>query len=85
MRVVLTSGRDQRPCKDGTVLWDGVIVPSRGELERKLKTVAASAEATGVQLRPNKLADYKFVAGVMAAAQRSQIRNLGVTGHETFL
>ena len=33
-------------------------------------------------LRPNKLTPYKAVAGVMAAAQRSGVSNIGVIGNE---
>jgi biopolymer transport protein ExbD len=69
---------------DGTILWNGLVVPSRGALEQKLVEVAASADRSEVHLRPNKLAAYKVVAGVMAAAQRSGVVNIGVVGNEQF-
>ena len=38
-----------------------------------------------VHLRPNKLAQYKSVALVMASAQRLGITKLGVVGNEQFV
>lgn len=70
---------------DGTITWDGALVPDRADLERKLKAVASSSSPTAVMLRPNKLAAYKTVAGVMAAAQRAKVLNLAVTGNEQFI
>jgi biopolymer transport protein ExbD len=70
---------------DGTVLWDGVVVPGRAALERKLLALAGAATPAQVQLRPNKLAPYKAVAGIMATAQRSGVMNIGIVGNEQFL
>jgi biopolymer transport protein ExbD len=70
---------------DGTVLWDGVQVADRGELEHKLSTVAAATPPYAVMLRPNKLVAYKSVAGVMAMAQRARVNNLAVIGNEQLL
>lgn len=60
---------------DGTVLWDGVVVAGRAALERKLLALAGAAVPAQVQLRPNKLAPYKAVAGIMATAQRAGVNN----------
>jgi biopolymer transport protein ExbD len=38
---------------DGTVLWNGAAVPTRGELEAKLSEVAAQPNQPEVHLRPN--------------------------------
>lgn len=70
---------------DGTVLWDGLVVPGRAALEAKLQAVARAAVAPQLQLRPNKLAPYKTVAGVMATAQRSGVLNIGIVGNEQFM
>lgn len=51
---------------DGTILVDGAVVPDRATLEQKLMSIAAQADQPEVHLRPNKLVDYKHVAGVMA-------------------
>ncbi|MES3022285.1 MAG: biopolymer transporter ExbD [Pseudomonadota bacterium] len=69
---------------DGTILWDNVVVPTRAELETKLKGVAAMADQPEVHLRPNKLVSYKYVAGVMATAQRLRVTKIGMVGNEQF-
>src|SRR6476620_2862735 len=66
---------------DGTILWDSVIVPDRPTLEAKLREVASSAEQPEVHLRPNKLVEYKYVAGVMASAQRLGVTKIGMVGN----
>jgi biopolymer transport protein ExbD len=70
---------------DGTVAWNGEIVPDRAALEAKLATVAAMADQPEVHLRPNKLVTYKNVAAVMAAAQRLGVTKIGLIGNEQFL
>jgi len=69
---------------DGTILWDGAVVPNRKELDAKLAGVAATADQPEVHLRPNKLVSYKFVAGVMASAQRLGVTKIGMVGNEQF-
>jgi biopolymer transport protein ExbD len=70
---------------DGAILWDGVMVPNRAALEKKLLAVAGSTGRSEVHLRPNKLAAYKSVAGVMAVAQRSGVVNIGIVGNEQLI
>ncbi len=70
---------------DGTVLWDGLVVPGRAALEAKLVAVASAAVPPQLHLRANKLAPYKAVAGVMATAQRSGVLNIGIVGNEQFM
>lgn len=69
---------------DGTILWDGAVVPDRKTLDAKLAAVAATADQPEVHLRPNKLVSYKFVAGVMASAQRLGVTKIGMVGNEQF-
>ena len=69
---------------DGTILWDNVMVPDRPTLEAKLSNVAAQADQPEVHLRPNKLVSYKYVAGVMASAQRLGVTKIGMVGNEQF-
>jgi biopolymer transport protein ExbD len=69
---------------DGTILWDGAVVPDRKSLDAKLAAVAATADQPEVHLRPNKLVSYKFVAGVMASAQRLGVTKIGMVGNEQF-
>lgn len=70
---------------DGTVLWNGEVVPDRTALEERMKSKVAQAVQPEVQLRPNKLVRYKNVAAVLASAQRLGLKKLGVTGNEQFL
>ncbi len=69
---------------DGTILWDGQVVANRAELEAKMNNVAAMANQPEVHLRPNKLVEYKVVAGVMATAQRLGVTKIGMVGNEQF-
>jgi biopolymer transport protein ExbD len=70
---------------DGTVLWNGAIVPDRPALEAKLAEVAAQPVQPEVHLRPNKLVQYKSVAAVMASAQRLGVTKIGMVGNEQFI
>ncbi len=69
---------------DGTILWDNVVIPDRPALEAKLLAVSQMADQPEVHLRPNKLVSYKFVAGVMATAQRLGVTKIGMVGNEQF-
>lgn len=69
---------------DGTILWDGQVVADRAELESRMNAVAAQADQPEVHLRPNKLVEYKVVAGVMATAQRLGVTKIGMVGNEQF-
>ncbi len=70
---------------DGTVLWNGTIIPTQEELEVRLATAAAQATQPEVHLRPNKLVQYKSVARVMASAQRLGVTKMGIVGNEQFV
>jgi biopolymer transport protein ExbD len=70
---------------DGTIGWNGEIVPDRGTLEQRLQAVAAMPDQPEVHLRPNKLVTYKYVAMIMASAQRLGVTKIGIVGNEQFL
>jgi biopolymer transport protein ExbD len=70
---------------DGTVYWNGDLIPDKPTLEEKLRDAAAQPVQPEVHLRPNKLAEYKDVAAVMAAAQRLGVTKLGLVGNEQFV
>ncbi len=69
---------------DGTTLWNGVAL-AHPELETKLQVIAAMPDQSEVHIRPDKLAAYKSVAAVMAAAQRLGVTKIGMVGNEQFL
>ncbi len=70
---------------DGTIYWNGATVADRPALEEKLREVARQADQPEVHLRPNKLATYKFVAEVLASAQRIGVNKIGLVGNEQFV
>jgi biopolymer transport protein ExbD len=70
---------------DGTVLWNGAVVPDHGQLEARLQQAASQPVQPEIHLRPNKLVAYKDVAAVMASAQRLGITKLGLIGGEQFM
>lgn len=70
---------------DGTVLWNGEVVPDRPALEGKLRGVAAIPNQPEVHLRPNKVVKYEKVAAVMASAQRLGVTKIGLIGNEQFV
>ncbi len=70
---------------DGAVYWNGEQVTSREALEEKLLGAAQMPVQPEVHLRPNKLAEYKDVAAVMASAQRLGVVKLGLVGNEQFV
>ena len=70
---------------DGTVLWDGETVADRPTLEARFVNAARTDPQPEFHLRPNKIVTYKYVAGVMAAAQRNGITKIGLVGAEQFL
>jgi biopolymer transport protein ExbD len=69
---------------DGTVSWNGVVVPNEPALEQKLAAAAAQPDQPEVHIDPNKLANYSSVITVMAAAERLGITKLGIVGNEQF-
>ncbi|NHZ80653.1 biopolymer transporter ExbD [Massilia sp. CCM 8695] len=71
---------------DGTILWNNEVVADRPALEAKMNAISSMADADQpeVHLRPNKLVEYKYVAGVMATAQRLGVKKIGMVGNEQF-
>jgi len=70
---------------DGTIGWNGEIIPDRNALEVRLQALAAMPDQPEVHLRPNKLVTYRYVAMVMASAQRLGVTKIGIVGNEQFL
>jgi biopolymer transport protein ExbD len=70
---------------DGTIGWNGEVIPNRQALEAKLTAVSQLPDQPEVHLRPNKLVTYKVVAMIMASAQRLGVTKIGIVGNEQFL
>ena len=69
---------------DGTILWNDEVVDRQG-LDARIVTAAAEAIQPELHLRPNKLVTYKYVAAVMADAQRLGLTKLSLVGNEQFV
>jgi biopolymer transport protein ExbD len=69
----------------GVTYWNGEVVPTRAELEDKLKAAANQAVQPELHLRPDKGAKYEIVAGVMASSQRLGLTKIGIIGSEQFI
>ena len=70
---------------DGTIGWNGELVSNRADLEARLYRLAQMPDQPEVHLRPNKLVTYKYVAMVMAEAQRLGVTKIGIIGNEQFM
>ncbi|MCP1572593.1 biopolymer transporter ExbD [Herbaspirillum rubrisubalbicans] len=70
---------------NGKILWNGTIVASEAELEARLRDVAQQQDQDEVHLRPNSNVAYRNVAAVLAAAQRLEVKKLGIVGNERYL
>ncbi len=70
---------------DGTVIWNGRVLPDRQELEARLRAAAEMPDQPEIHLRPNKLVKYESVAMVMASAQRLGMKKIGLIGNEQFM
>jgi biopolymer transport protein ExbD len=69
---------------DGAVRWNGEIVADRMALERRMREVAAQADQPELHLRADRLASYRDVAAVMAAAEREGAKRIGLVGNEQY-
>ncbi len=69
---------------DGTFIWNGTVMPDRQSLEQKLSAIAAEPTQLELHVRPDRLTDYKYVAEVLAAAQRLGVQKIGIVGYEQF-
>jgi biopolymer transport protein ExbD len=69
---------------DGTILWNGEVVPDRQTLNAQLAGIAAQPDQPELHVRPDKLADYKYVAEVLATAQHLGVQKIGIIGYEQF-
>jgi biopolymer transport protein ExbD len=64
---------------DGSFRWNGSPV-DRVELERLLAIEAHRTSQPEIHIEPHRLAAYKYVAAVMASAQRLGVTKMGVVG-----
>jgi biopolymer transport protein ExbD len=70
---------------DGGVRWNGETVVGADALNIRLAAAAAQPAQPELHIRPHRLAPYKSVALVMAAAQRNGMTKVGLVGNEQFM
>jgi biopolymer transport protein ExbD len=69
---------------DGTVVWNGTVVPTIETLESYFRTEARKDPQPEMHLRPDRRAKYDSVARVLAAAQRNRMRKIGFVNTSEF-
>ena len=69
---------------DGQIGWNNEVIKDRADLEAHLYRITQLPDQPEVHLIPNKLAPYKYVAEVMAEAQRLGVTKIGIVGNEQF-
>jgi biopolymer transport protein ExbD len=70
---------------DGTMLWNGEIVPDRAALESRLREAAREDPQPEIHIAPNALVKYSSVAMVLAESQRLGVQKIGLVGNERFM
>lgn len=69
---------------DGTVVWNGVVVPNLNTLEGYFRVEASKPVQPEIHLRPDRRAHYGHVARVLAAAQRNSLQKIGFVNTSEF-
>ena len=69
---------------DGTVVWNGSVVPSIQTLEQYFRQESDKEPQPEIHLRPDRRAKYGNVALVLAAAQRNRMKKIGFVNTSEF-
>lgn len=71
---------------DGSIMWNkGVIdIPT---MDHYLKDIGKQPleSQQEIHLKPNRIVEYKYVAKVLAVAQRNGVKKIGIVGNEQFM
>jgi len=70
---------------DNTITWNGTPITDEATLQAQFRDAASKADQPEMHIHPNRLADYKTVAHVLADAQRLGITKLGIVGQDQFM
>ncbi|GFE97341.1 MULTISPECIES: biopolymer transporter ExbD [unclassified Gluconobacter] len=70
---------------DNSISWNSEPVSSEAALQAHFEAAAAEGDQPEVHIHPDRLADYKTVAHVMADAQRLGVTKLGIVGLDQFM
>jgi biopolymer transport protein ExbD len=69
---------------DGTVVWNGNVVPDARTLDSYFRSEAQKDPQPEVHLKPDRRVKYDFVAKVLAAAQRNHMKKIGFVNSGEF-
>jgi biopolymer transport protein ExbD len=70
---------------DGTLYWNGVGVTDRDQMDQMMQEAADKPVQPEIRLLPNKLVKYRYVAQILADAQRLGLTKIGVVGNEQYV
>ncbi|MGB6451662.1 MAG: biopolymer transporter ExbD [Steroidobacteraceae bacterium] len=62
---------------DGTITWDGTVVPNLATLDGYFRQEAGKDPQPEIHLQPDRHAKYGIVAQVLASAQRNHMIKIG--------
>lgn len=65
----------------GKLFWNGQPVENKQALEVLFAGVAQKSDQDQIKVQPDKMSEYKDVAMVMAAAQRLNIKKIGISAN----
>lgn len=66
----------------GKMFWNEQAVESKQALEALFQTVAQKADQDQIKLKADRATEYKYIAMVMAAAQRLDVKKIGVVSNQ---
>jgi biopolymer transport protein ExbD len=69
---------------DGTIVWNGTVVPSIATLESYFGSESGKQPQPEIHLRPDRRVKYDYVARVLAAAQRNRMKKIGFVNTSEF-
>jgi len=69
---------------DGTIIWNGNVVPNMDTLEGYFRDEAKKDPQPEIHLRPDRHVKYDYVAKVLAAAQRNHMVKIGIANTAEF-
>jgi biopolymer transport protein ExbD len=70
---------------DGAISWNGEAIPDQSALESHMASAAGQSTQPELHLFPDKAAPYRYVAQVLASAQRAGETNIGIVGNEQYM
>lgn len=69
---------------DGSVVWNGTVIPNLATLEQDFRTESTKEPQPEIHLRPDARVKYDYVAKVLAAAQRNRMKRIGFVNTAQF-